>query len=489
MSGKKLNKRTLTLIIGFAVIVLLGGALAALLLTGGDESAASSSPASSLLPGLITKKLDDVKNVEVTNTSGSYTLVKSGDDYTLSSFTAPGTTEVKTVPTTAKFKSATIKSFINDLVGITPASVVADAEKNLSLYGLDKPAAKFKLNFTDGTSFSFDVGNKAPDNSNYYVYDPQGKQVCLISQTTLSYVDFSKEDYTENTLVPQFEQDKIPAITGFTFGGTVRAEPIVIAQKPKDNTSSGSALVDSGFKIVSPKQKLMSTTPLDNISKVLWGTAASSTYAVAPTPEQLTETGLDTPYSTMQLTYDGGQVELKLGKKTDAGYYCQTSLNDAIFVVAPENVPWAEYQLFDLYDKFAMISNINDVSAVTIEVGGKAYRFEVGHGEENKILAKYEGKDMDEEVFKPLYQLMISAIGENPVTEQPTSATVMKFTYEYTDKSRSINTVEFKPVSDRQIAMVVNGGEADFLIRSKYIDKVKTSIDQVLKGEKISTTW
>lgn len=489
MSGKKISKRTLTLIIGFAVVLLLGGTLAALLLTGGDASGASSSPASSLLPGLITKKLDDVKNVEVTNASGSYTLVKSGDDFTLASFTAPGTTEVKTLSASAKFKGSTIKSFINDLVGMAPASIVTDGEKKLSLYGLDKPAAKFKLNFSDGSSFSFDVGNKAPDNNNYYVYDPQTKQVCLISQTTLSYVDFSKEDYAENTLVPQFEQDKIPAITGFTFGGTVRPEPIVIAAKPKDNTSSASALVDSGFKIVSPKQKVMGTTPLDNISKVLWGMTASSTYAVAPTPEQLTETGLDTPYSTMQLTYDGGQVELKLGKKTDAGYYCQTSLNDAIFVVAPENVPWVEYQLFDLYDKFAMISNINDVSAVTIEVGGKSYRFEVGHGEENKILAKYEGKDIDEEVFKPLYQLMIGAIGENPVTEQPTSATVMKFTYEYTDKSRPIDTVEFKPVSDRQTAMVTNGGEADFLIRSKYVDKVTSSIDLVLKGEEISTTW
>lgn len=503
MSGKKLGKKPRTLIIGLIVLLLLGGALVYLLLTPADKNAASSSEATSSETATILGKTEaDIKSVEVSNENGSYTITKAGEDYTIASYLAPGATEVKTLGA-AKFSTTLIAASVSSLTTMTSGGTVEDGTKNPALYGLDKPAATLKINFNDGTSRALEVGKEAPDNINYYVLDKQANQVVLIANTSMAISKNAKEVYADKALFPTAESvmpkssdtssnaQAIPTVKQFTFGGTLRPEPVVLDPKPADETGNPkAALTDSGFRVVSPQNRIASLTPVNKIQQVMWGITASSTYAVAPTPEQLAETGLAEPYSTMKVVYEGGQAELKLGKKTAEGYYCQTSLSDAIFVVAKDNVPWAEYTAFDFYDKFTIIPNIKDVSALTIEVNGKAYRFEVGHdkSDDTVIYVKQGGQDVNDEAFRSLYRLCISAAGEYPLTEQPTTPAVMKFTYEYVDTSRKADVLEFKTLNERQLGLIVNG-EGDFAIRSLYLDKVVASIDPVLKGEKIETEW
>lgn len=503
MSGKKLGKKPLTLIIGIVALLLLAGLMVYLMKTPASNNASSSAAASSEGPAILGKTAKDIKSVDVVNESGSYTITKSGEDYTVSTFLAPGATEVKTL-SSAKFSTTLIAASVDSLTTMTSGGTVEDGTKNLALYGLDKPVATLKINFNDGKSFALDVGKEAPDNINYYVLDKQANKIILIANTSMAISKNAKEAYADTALFPTAESvmpassgtassnaQAIPTVKQFTFGGTLRPEPVVLEQKPASEAKSEkSALTDSGFRVVSPKSRMASLNAMSKTQQAMWGVTASSTYAVAPTPEQLAETGLAQPYSTMKAVYEGGQAELRLGKQTADGYYCQTSLNDAIFVVAKASVPWAEYTAFEFYDKFTIIPNIKDVSALTIDANGKSYRFEVGHdkSDDTKILVKQAGKDVNDEAFRSLYRLCISAAGEAPLTEQPTTPAVMKFTYEYVDTSRKADVLEFKAVNERQLGLIVNG-QGDFAIRSIYMDKVIASIDPVLKGEKIETEW
>ncbi|SDN69210.1 DUF4340 domain-containing protein [Acetanaerobacterium elongatum] len=502
MSGKKLGKKPLTLIIGIVVLLLLAGLMVYLLKTPADKNA-SSSAASSEGPTILGKTVKDIKSVDVVNETGSFTISKSGENYTVTNFLAPGATEVNTL-SAAKFSSSVIASAVESLTTMTSGGTVEDGTKNLALYGLDKPAATLKINFNDGKSFALDVGKEAPDNINYYVLDKQANKVLLIANTSMAISKNAKETYADTTLFPTAESvmpassdasssnsQAKPTVKQFTFGGTLRPEPVVLEQKPATEAKNEkSALTDSGFRVVSPKNRIAGLNPVSKTEQAMWGVTASSTYAVAPTPEQLAETGLAEPYSTMKVVYEGGQAELKLGKQTAEGYYCQTSLSDAIFVVAKSSVPWAEYTAFDFYDKFTIIPNIKDVSALTIDVNGKSYRFEIGHdkSDDTKIIVKQAGKDVNDEAFRSLYRLCIGAAGESILTEQPTTPAVMKFTYEYVDTSRKADVLEFKAINERQLGLIVNG-QGDFAIRSIYMDKVIASIDPVLKGEKIETEW
>ncbi|MFA9379921.1 MAG: DUF4340 domain-containing protein [Acetanaerobacterium sp.] len=493
MSGnKKMSKRTISLLVGLAVIVLLGGALAFLLLNDGgadDTSSVSSAlPAEYLITG---KSADDIKTIDITNETGSYTVAKGADSYVIASYLSPETGETVSIGSGTKFLDTAIESLAEGLFTATVTDTIEGGADDLALYGLTAPTASIAVHYQDGTSYSFDIGNEAPDGKSYYVFDSAKKEVCLIKKSDLSRSVNAKEAYADLTLTPvQEEGAEPPVIDSFVLGGSFRAEEIVLESEPTDDTSEYSSIINSGYLVTIPKKKTASASTIGDITEVLWSASATSTVYLDPTPEQLAATGLASPYSTLSLTYEGKTITLSLGSKTeDGGYYCTTSLNTPVFTVSADLVPWVEYTPFNLYDKFACIPNINDVSAVTVEFGGKSHRFEVGHGEDDAVLATYDGKDLPEDAFKAYYQLLISAMGEYEATEVAEDAPIqLKYTYEFVNQARADSVVEFVTLSDRQCAIISNG-DLSFSIRSKYVDKVKADLDKVLAGEKIIVDW
>ncbi len=489
---KKTNKRTVMLLAVLAAILLLGGALAFLLLYEGDEGAETSSITPTVTAKfLITDKTqEDVKSFTVQNPAGTYTITGQGEDYTVSSF-VNATGETITVPSNVVFNSAAVEFVVSSLFTATMNQVIEGGADNLTLYGLQNPAAKVDVSYKDGATASYSIGSAAPDGTNYYVYNPQTKEVGLVPTSSLANVLSAKEDFVDKTLVPTKEDDTI-VVTKAVLGGTVRPEQIVIDAFTAEELAEAAdkSLAPSGYKITAPKQWDADTSKTVAITDELWAAQADGVVSIAPTEQQLQETGLAEPFSTLSMTFGGKTVELKLGNKNADGlYYCTTSLNNAVMLVSADKMGWAEFQAFDLYYKLVVVPNIKTVSAVTVEFDGKQNRFVLTHDEEDNLTVTMGGKEINDEVFRSYYQLVISAKGEYEAGEIPEGAPVqMKFTYEYVDKSKPSTVVEFVRLNDRRSAIITDG-DIGFAVRSLYIDKVKSALDQVLAGEKVIVTW
>ena len=489
---KKTNKRTVMLLAVLAALLLLGGALAFLLLYEGGEGDDTSSitPTTSAKFLITDKTQQDVTSVTVKNPAGTYTITAKGEEYTISSFVA-ATGETVTVPANVVFNSAAVEFVASSLFTATMNQMIEGGADNLTLYGLQNPTAKVDVSYKDGSAASYSIGSAAPDGTNYYVYNPQTKEVGLVPMSSLANVLSAKEDFVDKTLVPTKEDDTI-VVNKAVLGGTVRPEQIVIELFTPEELAEAAdkSLAPSGYKITSPKQWDADTSKTVAITGELWAAQANAVAYAAPTEQQLQETGLAEPFSTLSMTFGGKTVELKLGNKNADGlYYCMTSLNNAVMLVSADKMGWAEFTAFDLYYKLVVVPNIKTVSAVTVEFDGKHNRFVLTHDEEDNLTVTLGDKEINDEVFRSYYQLVISAKGEYEAGEIPEGAPVqMKFTYEYVDKSIPNTVVEFIRLSDRRSAIITDG-DIGFAVRSLYIDKVKSALDQVLAGEKVIVTW
>lgn len=490
---KKTNKRTVMLLAVLAVLLLLGGALAFLLLyeggEGDDTSSITPTPTAKYL--ITDKTAADVKSVTIKNPTGTFTITPDGESYTIASYVdAAG--ETVALPADVVFNKSSVDFAVNALFTATMSQIIEDGADNLSLYGLQSPSTTVDISYSDGSSATYLVGSDAPDGTNYYAYNPQTKEVGLITKNALARVVIGKEEFVDKTLVPTKEDDTI-TVSKAVLGGTLRPEPIVIEAYSEQEIAAAAenSLVPSGYKITAPKQRDADTSRTTVITDEQWGLQAAAVAYLAPTEEQLLQTGLAEPFSTLSLTFDGQTVELSLGNKNDDGqYYCMTSRNNAILLVAPDNVGWAELKEFDVYYKLVVVPNIKTVAALTVEFDGKQHRYVLTHDEDNNLTVTTGGKEINDEVFRSFYQLVLSAKGEYETGEIPEGTPVqMKFTYEYLDKSQPNTVIELFSISDRRSAIRHNGEDTGFAVRSLFVDKVKASVDQVLAGEKIIVTW
>ena len=122
---------------------------------------------------------------------------------------------------------------------------------------------------------------------------------------------------------------------------------------------------------------------------------------------------------------------------------------------------------------------------------GKTYVFNltsvVDEDNENSFTTTitYEGKELDEEIFKDYYQNMISVSTDEETTEQPTGDPIFSVKYEYADTSRTPDVVEFYDAGSRRVFIVFNG-KCDSLTVSTYVDKMVQDSEKVVNGEEIT---
>ena len=167
-----MKKTTKYIIITLVVLIVLGAAAAALILTSPKDSegdaSSSSTVSESTEPALIDKTAEDVKNIGIEDLAAddSYTIIptetttSSGD--TEQTFTIEGWDDLDVL-------YSNVKSLADRLYSITPTKKIGAVE-DLSEYGLGSGEGyKITMNYTDGTSQTFTIGNKAGESSGSYM--------------------------------------------------------------------------------------------------------------------------------------------------------------------------------------------------------------------------------------------------------------------------------------------------------------------------------
>ena len=458
-----MKKNIRIMIITVAAVIILVAMLLILMNLPSSDGGGASSTASSTSISLNTKTADDVSKVEVKNNSDSYTVeMKSEDSYSVEGLDG------------FDLNKTSISALKSDSAGVAATQLVEEQAEDLSIYGLDSPKAEATITYKDGETLSLAVGNEAAGDAGTYVTVNGESKVYLFNSAKVDTFAYPLLEYVSKEITPSQEeavaaanggevssssdgQTQTPQFAKMTLSGTVREEPIVV--EPAEAISG-----ISQFNITSPKEKAADYTKISEYVGAVYGLTADEVVAVNPTDADLESFGLKEPYSKIVADFDVGTVTLLASSPDAAGN---------VYVMNGDR------------------TNIKDVKTMTVTTPDKTYVFNltsvVDEDNENSFTTTitYEGKELDEEIFKDYYQNMISVSTDEETTEQPTGDPIFSVKYEYADTSRTPDVVEFYDAGSRRVFIVFNG-KCDSLTVSTYVDKMVQDSEKVVNGEEIT---
>lgn len=487
-----MKKNIRIMIISVAAVVVLVAMLVILMnlpSSGGNDA---SDAASSTAISLNTKTADDISKVEVKNDGGSYWVdLKNADSYQVEGLDG------------FALNTTSLSALKSDCAGVSATQVVEEQADDLSIYGLDNPKAQATITYKDGETLTIAVGNQAAGNAGTYATVNGEKKVYLFNSTKVDTFSYPLMEYVSKAITPSQEeavaaanggdvsssadgQAQTPEFAKMTLSGTVREEPIVV--EPAESISG-----ISQFNITSPKVKSADYTKISEYMGVVYGLNADEVVAINPTDADLETYGLKDPYSKLVADFDIGTVTLMTSAPDAAGNVCIMNGDrpNVIYRMSAETLTWINATYKDLASTLLFTPNIKEVKTMTVTTPDKTYVFHltsVADEENDKKFTTtitYDGKELDEDLFKDYYQNMISVSTDEETADQPTGDPIFSVKYEYTDSSRTPDVVEYYEASSRRVFISFNG-QCDSLTKSTYVDKMIQDTEKVVKGEEIT---
>lgn len=481
--AKKLGKRARSLIaLGVALVVLAGAFILIKALPGGDGAEATPSPAAEEIV-LYECDQEDIAGFSLDTAEGSCSIIVDRQ-------------ETETIYAFAEYPDAPVdETKAGDVltnVSKLPAVSVVEAETpaDLAPYGLDPAVATAAVDFTDGSSVEFYLGNKTGAGNTYYMMkqgDPAVYEVKLLYANRFSY--------TLNDLV---KTDVLPAIN------TVAMERMVLKRAGQPDieaaqyeTPAGQARIGvAGFKVISPFARPRDIDA-DTLDAFLQNVSAIQISGVASLdPADKDRYGLGEPRMELLETDPDNTLHLYFGDDIgDTMVACAVEGYSPIYTVDKDSISFLEsLQAPELADKFLLLPMIDDVQAIDVSVGGNAYAMTIERhtekaeteGEEDEVVETFflDGVQKDDSAFRDAYQVLIGVradtFSDDPaVIEGETVATV---TYTFTMPDTPPITVSYHTYD-----MDFYGGAVDAapqaLVAKRKVDAIADALAALAESE------
>lgn len=507
-----MKKNIRYLIIMLAVLVVLGGGAAVLLLTqpAADEDASSSSSVASEM--VTDRETSEVATVTVENPNASYVMVPVDDGTATSSEESSSSDESSSSSTSVDFTIDGYQSYDVDISQVTAAvnmAVSIEASKNLgeqedlAQFGLSGVgAAKVDIQYTDGTSDSFVMGNEAGETSGRYLLKDGVVYITASYSSGLletPFYFFETDVYTVADRVEETVDSEGSSSTStledvlyhMELSGANAAEPIVI-----DYDSSKV----SSYLITQPVMAESGTNTLTEIATALKSLSAEAVVAAGRTQETLEQYGLAEPYAQITFDMNGEEHTLAVSKANSSGNrYLIADDIDLVYEVTGDSVnAWAEAGLMDLRMSYVWLPNINNVSALTMRVAdGTEYRFDVEQvvNEEDStedktvydlVVTNGDGQSVDYENYQPFYQMVLSqAVLSTDAATYDAENLVLEITFEYFDGSDpDVITYCVAEGQDQRYAALLNGGY-NGIVRRSDVDTLLEKLPLVYQDQSV----
>lgn len=502
----KLNKKVKTLIAAGVVLVLLTAALVVVLLTVGKDPGDSSDVSSTVSDPSITlidQKQENVKNIKVTNQSGTYEIALSGDkawkiaalDYAQDESMLSNAAQTASV--------------------ITADSVLLEKQENLAEYGLDKPETVVVITYKDGTTFQMNLGIETPDGSGRYMTAEGKEPIYIYSASSASTFEYKAYDYLDTTIIDAIKTDET---SSGSQAAQILADRMEISRpdlkKPfimskVENAGDTSMASYASYQITSPVTVAGNDEKISPLVSSLLSLNATSVVKLNPTASERKQYGFDKPAAVLKLTYEGVTYVLRVGnavtceatdnlddlesghQHTTTGHLVMLDGKNVVFEVSEMNLSFLTIKPEDLYGSFVVIPNISDVKRVTIGIDGKTHTFDLTHSKDadsdstDLSAVKYNNStSLSAENFKNYYQLMLGITISGSNDKTPSGTPKLTIQYDYIDSSKKSDKLELFDSGTGAIIIRCNG-EANFLTRLSYVNRVIQSTDLLLQNKEI----
>lgn len=477
---------------------LIAGVAAAALLGGGifwmNSTAPENEPADETEPAAeetVTEYIyggvaDDLVSVEVTNSVGGYTFrrVSKASGETPASYTIDGTENFT-------LDDSLVSNYAENASNLEQIILVDENAADLSVFGLDNPAAQAVLTFDgdDAKKITLLLGNDTPS-GDIYVKLKDSPAVYTASSSFIKTYEVEKEYFVSKTVLER--PDEYPVIEKVEIERPDLEKPIVL-EYSGENESGGTAAT---HVMTSPVKAYLDVSKSTDYTHGLYGLTADTVLSLSPSEEELKVAGIETPLCTVTMTVEGGKkYVLKTGipysgsDSEDSGYIGYFEGISALWKFSSYSVPWVTMKPEDITSSLVFGSYIYDLSSLEIKAAGKTDSFEFTGSDEESYKVKLNGKDFDTERYRSFYQAVIKAPAEEICTSDEGAGELKaSFVLKYNNGNPD-ETIEFYE-TDGNMMLIKKDGVPCFRCHASFVNKsLLPNIAAVDGNDDFVTVW
>jgi hypothetical protein len=132
-----------------------------------------------------------------------------------------------------------------------------------------------------------------------------------------------------------------------------------------------------------------------------------------------------------------------------------------------------------------------DLSAVTVEGSGQAYRFAVDNADVKNPIVTWEGARLDTPLFRSFFRLLTSAAHDGTYLGKlsaPEGEPMLTITYEYQNPAKAPDVLALYPGEVRRANVYING-VGEFAMKDQFALRVLEGCASLIAGEPIEENW
>lgn len=483
-------KSKIEFIIIAAVILLgLGGVTAFLLLTSPAEEYEDAADEETVVESSLIYDKDpaDIETLEITNEYGSYTInrVSSGDysmwtivDYIL-----------------APISDTFINTALNGAGTLTAQKTVMENAEDMSIYGLDEPSAEYTVTFDDSakTTYTVKIGDKVPASSVYsYMSIGDEKTVYTVKDSDVSFANANSRDcvnkvvFTQKTAEDENDTTDYSLVNKLTISRKDLDYDIVIDYDTRLDDENIMVSNSSNYRMSEPVVLDINPDKGSDVMSGMFGLTASDFAAIRPEEDDLAQYGLDDPQLVVTADTKSGEFTLKIGNKAEnGGYYGMACDINMVYIFDESTLPWLTVMPLDITTTMITSHYIYGIDSISIKTDGVDTKFDIKGSGADDFAVESDGKELDADAFKTLYQFILRAPSEQLYFDEVsgTPAATIEILAEDGD-----DIIEFYNIGDRRTVIVLNG-KPSFTCTTAYVERLAQNVQKYLNGEEIITSW
>lgn len=434
----------------------------------------------------------DILSVEVKNKQGGFTLENNGSAGTIKQLSGISQNE------------GLVKNLLENTANLQAEKVAEENPADISKYGLDKTEATFTVKYADGTSKTLLVGDASHEGDCRYFMVKGEKKVYMAELSKLAYYTSPVNEFVSNSLIPAQDSTSEQPYGKMTI--TRRNYDYVMTF---EDDSSNNTVMSSAQIMTSPIFAYLDVSKSTNVTHGMWGLTATGCIYPKPTAADMKKCGLDKPLCKVHYEGDNFDYTLNIGnaiyggdshedsetgKKEISGYYCTLEGGDGtscIYAVDAGSLPWVNAKPDDVIANIVIAKYLADMDTITV-TADKNYEFKItaeeekgDNGQADTKAVTLDGKNMNVDNFKSLYQYMISCPTGEIYFKEPKGEKFL--TIKVKDNKGDVQTLEYFKDSSRRCVLKING-KASYKVQTSWTDKFIENVENIAEGKNVTVS-
>lgn len=462
------------------VLIVLGGGFLFLKTSKHFNVSSSSSAAYTSIP-LLNVNADKIQKVAVSNTAGSFTILRTGSSaWTVS--------ELKNAPVL----SSTVSSACTTLASLSAMSAVETNPKDLKKYGLAKPAGTIDATIAGVGEKVFYIGNQTPLETGYYLIEKGGNTVYIVSSDVGTSFLGSMLTYVDTTLVTLDTTNDIPYITQYDFGGAKQAQElkVVVSSQTSSSSSTSSASSTTSFYIDNPRLWVNSDS-VTTLQNAITSISANSAVSIDTSSASLQKYGLLNPAYTFSYTLKNKVTKLLFGNTYTSGgtqyVYAMEQGRNVVYSVATSGVTFYNWGVSNLAGEMQFLTPLADLKSMSLQTPDTTYEFDFS-GTGDAMTVKFRGQSLSMSNFENFYERLVADITVGGFdAKQPANAKFYcRITCNYADTKKGSDVYNFYDYNDTRLYFTANKTSGMYVLKLN-VDTLLNLVKDVITGKTVAT--